>query len=726
MTTHGTARGRVRTGVETAAPPPDTIRNVVLVGHAAAGKTTLLEALLAETGAVSRAGRVEDGTTVCDHEPIERRLGRSVCLAVASTVHDGATINLIDTPGHPDFVGEVRAGLRAADAALFVISAVDGVDSLTRMLWQECAAVGLPRAIVVTHVDQQRGDFEDALATCRAAFGEAVQPVYLPLTDDDGHPIGLLSLLSQQVLTVTGTSSGTGGDRAARPAHPDEVESSSAARAELIEGIIQESEDDSLLERWLDGEEVGLDTLITDLERAVARGSFHPVVPLVALTGLGLPELLEVIVRGFPSPLEHPLPNVTTPDGDPRAPIDCAVDGPLVAEVVKTTTDPYVGQLSILRIFSGRLAPDDVVHVSGHLTRFTGKEHGHPDHDADERVGAMSRPLGATLVPVAYGTAGDIVAVARLARAVTGDTLSDPAAPALMEPWRMPDPLLPTAITARTSAAEDKLSQALARVSAEDPAVRVHLDPDTRQLVVWSMGDSHLEVVLDRLSTRHGVDVDPEPVKVALRETLRSKAAGHGRHVKQSGGHGQYAVCDIEVEPLPQGAGFEFVDRVVGGTVPRQFIPSVEKGVRTQMERGMGAGYPVVDIRVTLLGGKAHSVDSSDAAFQVAGALALKEAAAAGGVAMLEPVDAVQIVVDDEFVGNVLGDLSSRRARVTGTTSAVNARTEIAAEVPAIELTSYAQTLRSLAHGTGAFSRAYLRHAPMPQFQVERVLGAGS
>jgi elongation factor G len=717
MTTHGTARGRVRTGAEAEAPPPETIRNVVLVGHAAVGKTTLLEALLAETGAVSRAGRVEDGTTVCDHEPIERRLGRSVSLAVASTVQDGTTINLIDTPGHPDFVGEVRAGLRAADAALFVISAVDGVDSLTRMLWQECAGVGLPRAIVVTHLDQQRGDYDEALATCRSAFGEAVQPVYLPLRAGDGPPTGLHSLLSQQVVTLTH------GQRATRPAEPEQVAASAAARAELIEEIIQESEDDSLLDRWLLGEDIGLETLIADLERAVARGSFHPVVPIVALSGLGVPELLEVIVRGFPSPLEHPLPSVTTPDGDPRAAIDCAVDGPLVAEVVKTSTDPYVGQLSILRIFSGRLTPDDIVHVSGHLDRFIGNDRGHPDHDTDERVGAISRPFGATLTPVATGTAGDIVAVARLAHAVTGDTLSAVSAPALMAPWQIPDPLLPTAITARTSAAEEKLSHALARVSAEDPAVRVHLDPDTRQLVVWAMGEAHLEVVLERLSGRHGVEVDAEPVRVALRETLRAKATGHGRHVKQSGGHGQYAVCDLEVEPLPQGSGFEFVDRVVGGTVPRQFIPSVEKGVRAQMERGAAAGYPLVDLRVTLLGGKAHSVDSSDAAFQLAGALALKEAAHAGGVAMLEPVDAVRIVIDDEFVGNVLGDLSSRRARVTGTTSIENSRTEIAAEVPAIELTLYAQTLRSLAHGTGHFSRSYLRHAPMPEAQVERVVG---
>ncbi|HST83530.1 MAG TPA: elongation factor G-like protein EF-G2 [Kineosporiaceae bacterium] len=696
MTAHGTARGRVRTGVETTAPPPDTIRNVVVVGHSAAGKTTLLEALLAETGAVNRAGRVEDGSTVCDHEPIERRLGRSVCLAVASTHHDGATINLIDTPGHPDFVGEVRAGLRAADAALFVISAVDGVDTTTRMLWTECAAIGMPRAVVITHVDQQRGDFAESLATCRQSFGDGIQPIYLPVADRDGPPTGLFSLLSHQVSDIS----------------PDRVATAESARAELIEAIIQESEDDTLLDRWIAGEEIGLEILIPDLERAVARGSFYPVLPTVASAGLGIAELLEIIVRGFPSPLEHPLPVVTTPDGEPLPPLRCDVDGPLVAEVLKTTTDPYVGQVSILRIFSGRLAPDDMVHVCGRR----------PVHDADERAGAMSRLLGATLVPVTAGTAGDILAVARLSRAVTGDTLSDPATPALMEPWPIPDPMLPTAVVARTSAAEDKLSQALVRLNAEDPAVRVYQDPDTHQLVLWAMGDSHLDVVLDRLSSRHGVEVDAEPIRVPLRETLRDKATGHGRHVKQSGGHGQYAVCDVEVEPLPQGSGFEFVDRVVGGAVPRQYIPSVEKGIRAQMERGVAGGYPMVDLRVTLVGGKAHSVDSSDAAFQVAGALALKEAAASAGVAMLEPVDLVQIVVDDEFVGAVLGDVSARRGRVTGTSSVADGRTEISAEVPEIELITYAQTLRGLAHGSGLFSRSYLRHAPMPQDQAEQVL----
>jgi elongation factor G len=712
------AKSRVESGAA-GQVPPDRIRNVVLVGHAAAGKTTLVESLLVGTGALTRLGRVEDGTTVCDHEDVEHRLARSVSLSVASVLHEGVKINFVDTPGHPDFVGEVRAGLRAADAALFVVSAVDGVDGMTRMLWEECAAVAMPRAVVVTRLDQQRADFDEALAVCQRVFGDGVQPLYLPLLDDAEAPAGLIGLLSQKVFD---SSSGARLERAADPQHLELIE---GPRTALIEGIIQESEDDGLLDRWLAGEEVGFDTLVADLEKAVARGAFHPVLPANPLTGLGAPELLEVVVRGFPSPLEHPTPIVTTPDGDPREPITCDPAGLLVAEVVKTTTDPYVGRVSIVRIFSGTLVPDGTVHVSGHFAQFAGDERGHEDHDVDERVGAVSAILGGTLTPVDRGAAGDIVAVARLTRAETGDTLSDPGRPALMEPWVMPEPLLPTALTAKTSADEDKLSQGLARLAAEDPTLRTEVNRDTKQVVVWSMGEAHLEVLLERLRTKHGVEVTTGPVRVALRETLQKPGSGHGRHVKQSGGHGQYAVADIEVEPLPEGGGFEFVDRVVGGAVPRQFIPSVEKGVRAQMVKGVAAGYPMVDIRVTLVGGKAHSVDSSDAAFQMAGALALKEAAAAAGIAMLEPIDEVQVVVDDEYVGAVMGDLSSRRGRVTGTTSVGSGRTEVSAEVPAVELTRYAVDLRSLAHGTGTFTRKYVRHAPMPQHQVEKVL-AGS
>jgi elongation factor G len=712
--------GNVRArGSEVAQVTPDLIRNVVLVGHAAAGKTTLIEAMLLATGVITRAGRVEDGTTVSDHEEVEHRLGRSVALSVASVMHDGVKINFVDTPGHADFVGEVRAGLRAADAALFVVSAVDGVDGITRMLWEECGGVGMPRAVVVTHLDQQRGDFDGAVGFCQRAFGDGVQPLYLPLLDDHELPAGLIGLLSQQVFDHSG------GSRTVRAADPEHLTAIEEQRASLIEGIIQESEDDSLLDRWLGGEDIPVDTLIGDLETAVSRGSFHPVLPVNPITGLGILELLEVVVRGFPSPLEHPLPVVFTPVGGPREPISCDASGPLVAEVVKTTSDPYVGRLSIVRIFSGTLVADATVHVSGHFEQFAGAGRGHDDHDVDERLGAVSAVLGATLTPLEKATAGDIVAVARLSKAETGDTLSDVTAPAVMEPWVMPEPLLPNAVTAKSSSDEDKLSQGLSRLVAEEPTVRVEMNAETHQMVLWSMGEAHLEVLLDKLRRRQSIDVEIEPVKVSLRETLAKPAAGKGRHVKQSGGHGQYAVCDIEVEPMPEGTGFEFVDKVVGGSVPRQFIPSVEKGVRAQMEKGVAAGYPMVDLRVTLVGGKAHSVDSSDAAFQTAGSLALKEAAAAGGVAMLEPIADVHVTVDDDFVGNVMGDLSSRRGRVTGTTAAGNGRTEISAEVPEIELTRYATDLRSLASGTGVFTRKYVRHAPMPQHQVEKVLAAG-
>jgi elongation factor G len=691
------------------------VRNVVLVGHSGAGKTTLVEALLAATGTVSRAGRVEDGTTITDFDEAEQRQQRSISLALAPLVHGGVKVNLLDTPGYADFVGDLRAGLRAADAALFVVSAVDGVDGGTQMLWEECAAVGLPRAVVVTKLDKDRADFDEAVAICQRVFGAGVLPLYLPMAADDGSPAGLLGLLSQKVFDY---SSGTRVERAPDAEHLPLIES---ARGALIEGIIAESEDESLMDRYLGGEDIDLKVLVDDLETAVARGSFYPVLATASPTGLGTTELLEVITQAFPSPLEHDVPPVVTPDGDPRGPLQCDPAGPLVAEVVKTTTDPYIGRVSLVRVFSGTLRPDTPVHVSGHFGSFFGSERGHEDHDVDEKVGALTSPLGKTHRTVSQCIAGDICAVAKLVRAETGDTLSAKDDPLLMEPWVMPEPLLPVAVVPKSKTDEDKLSQGLGRLVAEDPTLTLEHNPETHQVVLWCMGEAHLDVLLDRLRTRYGVDVESVPLRVQLRETFAGKATGHGRHVKQSGGHGQYAVCDIEVEPLESGAGFEFVDKVVGGAVPRQFIPSVEKGVRTQMERGVAAGYPVVDIRVTLTDGKSHSVDSSDMAFQTAGALALKEAARATTVHMLEPVDEVSVLVSDEYVGAVMGDLSTRRGRVTGSESIGNGRSLIKAEIPEVEITRYAVDLRSLSHGTGTFSRRYVRHEPMPSQLAQKL-----
>jgi elongation factor G len=688
------------------APSADQVRNVVLVGHSGTGKTSLVEALLAVTGTIQRPGSIEEGTTVSDFDEVEIRQQRSVNLTLAPVIHNGIKVNLLDTPGYADFTGDLRAGLRAADSALFAVSATDGIDGVTRMLWDECGAVGMPRAVVITKIDHQRADYEATLDACREAFGDAVAPLYLPVAG------GLLGLLTQRLFSYSPDGKRTDGVPSA--ADLDRLE---GPRGELIEGIITESEDETLMDRYLSGEEIDPKVLIDDLEKAVAQGSFYPVLATSASSRIGMLELLEVMTQAFPSPAEHPMPSVTTPDGTPVSGLSSDPNGPLLAEIVKTTSDSFVGRISLVRVFSGTLRPDTPVHVSGH-----GRvERGHADHDDDERIGALTSPLGKVQRPLSSCLAGDICAVAKLGTAETGDTLSDKEHPLLMEPWSMPEPLLPVAIVAKSKADEDKLSQGLSRIVIEDPTLRLENNAETHQLVLWCMGEAHSDVLLDRLANRNGVAVETASLRVPLRETVAGKASGLGRNVKQTGGHGEYGICHIEIEPLADSAGFEFVDKIVGGVVPRQFIPSVEKGVRWQMEQGVVAGYPMTGVRVTLFDGKAHSVDSSDMAFQKAGRLALKDAVDKASPVLLEPVDVVSILVPDDYVGAVMSDLSGRRGRVLGTEPIGVGRTLVKAEVPELELTRYTIDLRSVSHGTGSFARDYLRHEALPAHLAAKV-----
>ena len=680
-----------------AAADPVRIRNVVLVGPSGSGKTTLVDALLAHTGAIPRAGSVTEGTTTCDHDPAAVRQGRSIGLAVAPFVHDGIKVNLLDTPGYGDFLGELRAGLRAADAALFVVPAAEGregtIDPGTLALWEECVVAGIPRAVVVARCDAAQADVESTQMACQDAFGSGVAPCYLPIRSGqsaDGDMTGLYGLLSQ---TPDGAA-------------PDGADD---ARSTLIEGIIEQSEDEALMEGYLAGDEIAVATLVDDLETAVARGAFHPVVPVCSASGIGLDALLEIMTGAFPSPPERPLPRAA--DGRELAPDP---DGPLAAEVVRTASDPYVGRVALVRVFSGTLRPDTVVHI-GSGAVVPAPRSSPENREGEEKLAHLYSALGSALTETAACPAGDICAVTRLT-AGTGDTLSAAADPLNLVPWDRPEPLLPIALVARNRGDEDAVARALAKLAATDPALALERNQETHQTVLWCTGEAHADVALSRLRDA-GVEVDTEDVRVPLRVTLDHAGRATGRHVKQSGGHGQYAVCHVEFEPLPAGSGFEFRSAVVGGSVPTQYVPSVEKGIRSQLDRGLaveegGALHPVVDVRATLVDGKAHSVDSSDAAFQTAGSLALREAVAACGTTLLEPLDEVRIRILDEHLGAVLGDLSGRRGRVLGTdVDDAPGHTIVRAEVPRTELLRHAIDLRAMTSGTASCTRTFARYA---------------
>ncbi|MGW4383023.1 elongation factor G [Kitasatospora sp. NPDC004531] len=656
---------------------PGRLRNVALVGAGGAGKTTLAEALAVTAGALTRPGTVPDGTTAADWEDIEHQQQRSVQFALLPLPWQDLTVNLLDTPGYADFAGELHAALRAAEAAVFVHSAADeSVPRPVQALWRQCEDARLPRALALTHLNTARVRLDDVLRMLQDTLGtpDTVRLLHHPDLRD-GHLHGSTDLL-------TGRAYGK----------PDDPGDLTAERARLVEALA--GEDDTLMERYLDGADLDTAALTAGLRREFLAGALHPVLA-TAPDGTGCDALLDLVATAFPSPADRA-------DGLPAA----DPDAPLTAQVVQSGEDPYLGRLSLLRLFTGTLHPDTTAHL--------------PD-GTEERLTGLHSPFGHQLRPVPQAVAGDLVTVAKLNTARTGDTLSTDHT--VLPPWPLPEALLPTAVRARSKADEDKLSQALGRLAAQDPALRVEQNPDTHQLVLWCTGEAHLAVTLDRLADRHGVHVETVPYEVALRETFATPASGHGRHVKQSGGHGQYAICDLTVEPLP-GGGFEFVDHVVGGAVPRNFVPSVEKGVRAQLAHGLH-GHPMTDVRVTLTDGKAHSVDSSDAAFQTAAALALKEAAEHTDVRVLEPVDEVRVLLPDEYQGAVLTDLSARRGHVLGTEIGGPGLSLVRAEVPELELTRYPLDLRSLSHGTGRFTRSYLRHSPMPAQLAAQYATAG-
>jgi elongation factor G len=671
--------------------PTDHVRNVLIVGHGGAGKTSLVEAVLHATGATNRVGRVEDGTTVTDFEPEETRKQISVSLALAPVEHDGFKVNLLDAPGYADFIGDVRAALPAADAVLFVVSAVEGVETQTEVVWTMAEELALPRAFFINKLDRDRASFARTLDGIQTAFGKGCPPLYLPIGEE--HDLsGLVGLLSGRAFTHDG------GKRSEGEVPNALREAAGSLREQLIEAIIQESENEDLMDRYLGGEQIAPTDLIPDLERAVAAGKLFPVLAGAATRNIGVAELLEICTQAFPSPTERP--PVEGRRADPA--------GPLAAYVFKTIADPYVGRMNLFRVVSGTFLPDSTV-----LNSTKGKE---------ERVGNLLTVRGKAQEPAGEVVAGDIGAVAKLTDTATGDTLCTKEDRVVLPAPTMPDPLLPIAIAPKSRGDEDRLSSGLARSEAEDLTLRVERNAETKQTILWGMGENHIEIALERLKRKYGVEVAQVPLLLPYKETFKTGAKALGRHVKQSGGHGQYGICNIEVEPLPRGDGFEFVDKIFGGAIPNQFIPSVEKGVRKSMEEGLLAGYPVVDIRVILYDGKYHTVDSSDMAFQIAGALALKEAAARAEMVLLEPLLELEVLVPDDYVGDVLGDLSSRRGRVVGTDPVGTGRTLVRATAPEAEVIRYAIDLRSMTRGRGSFARRFSHYEELPSHLAAKVV----
>jgi len=673
----------------------EKIRNVALVGHGGSGKTMLAEALLHRAGVITRMGRVEEGTTVCDHDPEEQRRGLSLSLAVAPFQWKGHKVNLVDTPGYADFIGDVVAALRVVDLAVFVVSAVDGVEVQTEAIWREAARLGVPRMVFVSKLDRERASFERTLDQLRDRLGAGIAPLELPIGAEAGFR-GIADLLTDTAHLYDG------GVPREEPI-PEEMEAlEHQVHDNLVEGIVVA--DDQLLERYLEGDVPKLDELERALTLGIESASVFPVVCGSAVTEVGIDRLADLLVEIGPPPSDRP---TEVQAGDTRVDVTADPAGDPLALAFKTIADPFVGQVTLLKVLSGTIRNDD------HLVNSrTGTE---------ERLHGLFVVCGKDHQSVEALAAGDIGGVAKLAGTATGDTLAPRGRPVVVPPIEPPPAVLSVALVPKSQADEDKLATALHRLQDEDPALVVDRDEETHQTILRGTGDTHLAISLEKLERKFGVAVSTEEVQVRYRETISRAASAEGRHKKQSGGHGQFAVASIEVEPLERGGGFEFVDKIVGGAISRSYIPAVAKGVEETMQRGGVNGYPVVDVRVTLVDGKEHSVDSSEMAFRAAGRLAFREAMAAADPVVLEPVSRVDVTVPSEMLGDVMGDLNARRGRVQGTEPGEVGEQVVYALVPESELARYAVELRSLTGGRGRFHADHDHYDVLPGHLVGNV-----
>ncbi len=675
---------------------PDKVRNVALVGHGGSGKTTLAEALLYVGGATNRLGSVEQGNTTFDYEPEEIERNISLGLAVATVDWAGHRINIIDTPGASDFAGDARAAIRAADIALFVVSGVDGVEVQTEQLWNVAGEEGIPRAVIVSKLDRDRASFQRTLDQLRESFGKAVAPIQVPIGSESSLK-GLVRVASERAYEYT-----NGAKTGSEIELPDDVaDLVHSAHTSLVESVVET--DDALMEAYFEGTEPTRQQIVDTVHKGILDGTMDPVLVTSAEKLIGIDLVLEFLVDYAPNPLERSLPELSEGEG-----FEASIDGPVLAYIFKTVSDPFVGRISLFRIYSGAVKADQNLELVGHgpvrlhnLFKLQGKEH--------EEV---------TELPT-----GGIGAVAKIEESRAGDTLRSAGLNVTIKPVIYPRPVAEVAINPHTHQDEEKLSTALHRIEEEDPTVRVYRRAETGETILAGLGDSHLDVTLQRILRKYGVEIDASLPTIAYRETITTTAQAEGKHKKQSGGRGQYGVASVRFAPLPRGGGYEFVDSVKGGSIPRQFIPAVDKGVQEALQRGIVAGYPVVDVSAEVFDGKYHPVDSDEMSFRMAGIHALRTASPSLRPALLEPIMKIKVNVPADHIGDVMGDINSKRGRVLGMEGEGTLRT-VEAEVPMAEIQQYAAELRSLTSGRGSFEVEFDHYAEMPHNEAEKVISA--
>ena len=674
----------------------EQLRNIVLLSHGGAGKTSLAEAMVYDSGGVSRLGRVDDGTTASDYDPEEIRRKISVNTSVIPCEWGGHKVNVLDTPGYADFVGEVKGALRAADSALVVLDAVSGVEVGTELVWEYADEVGLPRMLFVNKMDRENADFGRAVGQAQASLPGHIVPLQLPVGAQESFE-GVVDLVRMKAYR---------GEKGEEGDIPESMrEQAESSHLKLMEAAAEQ--EDELLEKYFEEETLTQEEIVRGLAAGVRSGSLVPVLCGAATKNVGVRPLLDVITKYSPSPVDiegYAATNAATGDEERLEPV---VQGPLAALIFKTLADPYVGKLTYFRVFSGAMESDSRVFNAS-----KGEE---------ERLGQLYSPKGKEQNPTEKVVAGDIGAVAKLQHTETGDTLCDKDHPLTLPAISFPQPIFSAAIAPKTKADLDKLGTALARLTEEDPTLRVDREASTRETVLSGMGESHIDIAARRLQSKFGVEITTAVPKVPFRETVSKVGTSQYRHKKQTGGAGQFAEVWLRVEPLPRGTGFEYDSEVREGHISRSFIPSIEKGIKQVLTQGVIAGYPVVDVKSVVYDGKEHPVDSKDIAFQIAGRESFKEAVRDGAPVLLEPIMTFTITIPEGSMGDVLGDLNTKRARVMGTEQKGD-KTTITAQAPLAEMQGYATDLRSITQGRGVFGMEFSHYEEVPRSLTDEII----